>query len=167
MLPLTPMKALIALAIVFFLYQANFWFDSNPIQDLSLPQEPLIRISENAASAGAHYPYPDKKRNEGSSLPSQATFESLGHIGEAMPKDAKLRWTNKEGNATSCWLEKGQILICPPLTQDLDVKLMVLEVREVERDGGYDYELWLKEVDSGKKHRLPLNRLNHQVRLFP
>ena len=166
MLPLTPMKALIALAIVFFLYQANFWFDSNPVQDLSLPQEPLIRISENVDSARSDYPFPaNQKRNEGS--PIQPTFESLGHIGEVMPKDAKLRWTNKEGSTTSCWLEKGQILVCPPLTQDLDVKLVVLEVREVERDGGYDYELWLKEVDSGKKHRLPLNRLNHQVRLFP
>ena len=164
MFQISPLKVLFGLMALFVIIQIKFWFEPVDIQDFAISNNSLDGTKENAP------PYNTRQRLQSEispETPNKAYFESLGHINKVMPIDARLRWTDKNGNSSTCWLEKGQILICPPLTQNQDLKLEVLDVQEVERDGAYDYELWLKEVESGQQHRLALYRLNHQVRLFP
>jgi hypothetical protein len=162
-----PLQYLFWIALLFVVYEVSFWFDAEPL-NLALPVTPMLRLDSNSTTHSAQtYPQPsDLNFLNSQKTTSKPLFDRLGHIEKNMPKDGRLRWVNREGESASCWLERGQILICPPLTQDRDLELEVIDVVEIERSGIYDYELILKEVASSKTHKLPLSRLNRKIRLY-
>jgi hypothetical protein len=162
----SPLRYLVWVFALFAVYELSFLFDGGELSNMgSMPVDPVVRIREKDESNKNNFHPPEKFPifTAGSTRP---TFDRLGHVSKAMPQDGLICWLNGEGEKASCWLSRGQVMTCPPLTGGNEVKLQVSDVREVERGGGYDYELLLIEIDSGRQHILPLRRLDRSVRLY-